>query len=229
MVYRRIFFSIMILFTSDVSSFVIGVPESTQQSLYQVQLEQSFNSLYSGIAEEVSFAYLPFNRMMRMVQEKKLDAIAYQLNSQAVDTLGMIGISEPLTQFRLYAGCLAEKRCTLTKDLKFVVVADALYTNQICERLSLQCLFLSTSALAQKALKEGIVDAYIMQRSPHIAEPCLQGEGIKVYAIANTEINIYHFITRSHSAIAQPLAERLKKLKREFQETHAQECNDMLN
>jgi hypothetical protein len=44
-------------------------------------LENAFNSLYGGIEEEVSFAYLPFNRMMRMMREEQFDAVAYQLNS----------------------------------------------------------------------------------------------------------------------------------------------------
>lgn len=68
-----------------------------------------------------------------------------------------------------------------------------------------------------------------MQRTPHIAESCLQNLGIKIYPIANTEINIYHFITRSHSNIEQFLAERLKKIKQEFQKSSAQACNEMAN
>ena len=167
--------------------------------------------------------------MMRMMQQEQLDAVAYQLNFQAGDTFGMIRVPEPLTQFKLYLGCLEESLCTIEKNLKFVVTANAQYTNQICESLSLHCSILRTPELAHKALKEGMVDAYIMQRTAHIAEPCLQNLGIKIYPIANTEINIYHFITRSHSNIVQLLAERLKKTKQEFQKTSAQACNKMAN
>lgn len=164
-----------------------------------------------------------------MMREEQLDAVAYQLNFQASDTLGMIRVPEPVSQFKLYAGCLKRNSCYLNKNLKFVVVNDSLYAKQICEQFLLQCLLLSTPALAYKALNEGIVDAYIMQQSPHLAAPCLQGIGIEVHPIANTQINIYHFISKPHSNIAQPLAERLKQLKRDFKETSAQECNEMLN
>jgi hypothetical protein len=212
------------LFASDAKSFVIGLPESTLQGPYQMQLENAFNLLYLGIEDEVSFAYLPFNRMMRMMQDEQLDAVAYQLNFQAGDTLGMMRIPEPLTQLKLYLGCLEENHCIFDKGLRFVVNADSQYTNQICERLSLNCLVQRTPELAHKALKEGIVDAYIMQRSPHITEPCLLEIGIKAYPIADTEINIYHFIKRSHSNIAQQLAERLKNREQKVQYSSAQEC-----
>ena len=227
--FRSIFFSLVILFVSDAKSFVIGLPESALQGSYQTQLENAFNLLYSGIEEEVSFVYLPFNRMMRMMQEEQLDAVAYQLNFQVANTLGMMRVPEPLTQLTLYLGCLQENHCTFDKGLRFVVNAGSQYTNQTCERLSLNCLVQRTPEFAHKALKEGIVDAYIMQRTPDITEPCLLEIGIKAYPIANTEINIYHFIKRSHSNIAQQLAERLKKRKQKVQYTSAQECNDMLN
>lgn len=229
MVYRRIFFILMMLFATDAKSFIIGLPESALKSPYQQQVENSFNLLYSGIEAKISFAYLPVNRMMRMMQQQQLDAVAYQLNPQADGNLGMIRVPEPLTQFRLYVGCLEGNRCSIDKDLTFVVKVDSQYTQQVCEQLSLHCLKIRTPELAYKALKKGLVDVYLMQRSPHIIEPCHQEIGVKVYPVANTKINIYHFIKQSHHNIAQALAERLIKLKREFHESNAQECNDMLN
>lgn len=140
----------MILFANHAKSFVVGLPESTLKSPYQKQVEHSFNLLYSGIEEKISFAYLPFNRMM---QQEQLDAVAYQLNFQAGDTFGMIRVPEPLTQFKLYLGCLEESLCSIEKNLKFVVIVNAQYTNQICESLSLHCSILRTPELVHKALK----------------------------------------------------------------------------
>lgn len=219
---------IVILFASHAKSFTIGLPETAQQNPYQSQVENVFNLLYEGIEEEVFFVYLPFHRMIRMMQDDQIDAVAYQFNFETDETLGMIRVPEPLTQLRLYLGCLKENRCTFDANLKFVVTADALYANQICKQNALQCLVLKTPEHAHKAVKESMVDAFIMERSPYIAEPCLQDIGFKVYAIANTEINIYHFIAQANSDIAQPLAERLKKLKREFQIKNIQECSDMV-
>jgi hypothetical protein len=177
MVYRRIFFILMMLFATDAKSFIIGLPESALKSPYQKQVENSFNLLYSGIEAKINFEYLPVKRMM---QQQQFDAVAYQLNPQADGILGMIRVPEPLTQFRWFVGCLEGNRCSIDKYLTFVVKVDSQYTQQVCEQLSLHCLKARTSELAYKALKKAIVDVYLMQRSPHIIEPCHQEIGVKV-------------------------------------------------
>ena len=227
MVTRIIIFSIVSLFTSNTTGFTIGLPESTHQAPYKTQLESAFNSIYEGIEKDISFEYLPFNRSVHLIQTSQLDAIAYQLDLQSTITHGTVRINEPLTQFRLYAACLKESPCSLSQDSHFVVVKDALYTNQICQNIGLHCLFLSSTELAYKALGEGIADAYLMQQSVHITAPCPTGIQVKTYAIANTQIDIYHFIKASRADITEKLAERLKILKEQYRPSFKSQCHNL--
>ena len=212
----------------EANGFTIGLPESVRTEQHKPQLERAFVSIYNDLEEDIEFAYLPINRMMMMMDNHQLDAIAYKLNTQFSRAKDLVKVPEPITQLSLFLECIDELTCNLDKRGRFAVVDDAIYITQLCERENLQCLALNNINLARKALKDGIVDALISQRTPHIEERCLETDGISVHPILNTTINIYHYLAAEHRDLAEPLAEKVRQYKRSLKRP-TKHCNDLSN
>ncbi|WP_156896375.1 hypothetical protein [Aestuariibacter salexigens] len=205
------------------------MPEFVQGTIYQAQLETAFDKMYSPLGLHITYSYLPYKRMLVLTEEGKLDALAYQLRSQEEGAASVIRVPESMSTISLSAGCLKATHCNFTKEARFVVVSDVLLALEFCESLALDCLTVSTPGLAQKALKEGLADVHMMQRSPHVKAPCLSDDGIAVYPIAHTEMPVYHYIGEQHSHLADELAIALKQFKRTLYKDSAcdQEQNDI--
>lgn len=198
-------------------SFTIGLPESTQGTHYQTQLEGIFSELYTDIASEVKFAYLPFTRMLVMVKKQQVDAVVYQMSSAADNTEILLQVEEPLTQIGLFAACTQDTSCNPNQRSRFVVVADSLYAKQWCHTHSVSCLSVTNPDLARKAVKDGLADIHIMQRTQHITEPCLSEQGLKVRPILDTEIEVFHYVAKQHHHLLLPLSNKIRQMKAVFQ------------
>ena len=203
----------LLINTSTAQSFTIGLPESLSGSDIQTQVESNFVSLYAGLEENLSFAYLPLDRISYLIQHQKIDAAGYQVLDFVDSRFGVVAVPEPLTQFRLFVGCIEQGKCVVDERLGYAVISDALYTNLFCHRKQLNCLRLDSLELALKALNEGIVDGYLMQRTPDIQPPCYAKLGIMTQPVVDTKIDTYHFVSAAHRDIVNMLALRLKQLK----------------
>lgn len=215
-----------LLCISSAHAFTIGLPESTQNTDYQPQLERVFTELYRDISEQIQFAYLPFSRMLLMIEKHQLDAVVYQMGSATQTSTYLLQVPEPLTQISLFAGCKTEADCLPTDRSRFVVVSDSLYANQWCQSRSLSCLSVANPDLARKALLDGLADIHLMQRMRHITESCLSEQRTKVRPILNTSIDVHHYVAKQHQALIAQLSEKIKQMKQSFVERQSH-CNDV--
>ncbi|MDF2179095.1 hypothetical protein P2G88_12615 [Aliiglaciecola sp. CAU 1673] len=222
MQFERFLLVLCVLFVAKTKAFTIGLPEYVHNSQEQQQFEQSYKALYSGIGVKVSFAYLPFTRMQLMIEDQQLDAIAYHSATQYPPKSNLIRIPEPLTQVSLVAACL--EQCTVNAYSRVVIVKEAIFASQYCKKLALTCVPVSNPESALKAIQSGLADIYMMQWSPHIAEPCLTEQGYKLYPIANTKTDVYHYIAPHHRQMSEQLADTLRQLKKVTQPKMNEDC-----
>lgn len=202
-------------------AFTIGIPEYLYHSREQEQFEQGFTALYSRIGIHVSFVYLPLSRMQLMAAQQQLDAIAYQISTQ-IPVTEMIRVPEPLSRVQLMAAC--PKRCAFDVDTKVVVVNDAILARRFCQSLALSCLQVSGPESAKKVLQSGLADMHIMQWSPHIAQPCPTDYGYQLHPIADTQVEVYHYVAPEHEALVTELAAALRHMKKHLSQKANTKC-----
>lgn len=208
------------------SALVIGLPQSTYQTAYQPQLEQAFKLLYAEIDEPVSFEYLPHSRMLKMAESNQIGAIGFDVLLDN-DSANVVRVNEPISSFSLYAGCLSTAGCRLTDTTRFAVVNDAVHAKRACDIFALRCLKLASPDLARKALRDGLADVHIMQRSPHAVHECMVAEGVNVYPISNTQVNIYHYLSPAKQSLSEALSTRIRHLKVDYKAGDNQHCADV--
>ena len=208
------------------SALVIGLPQSTYQTAYQTQLEEAFKLLYANVEEQVTFEYLPHSRMLKMAELNQIGAIGFDVLLDEGDA-DIVRVVEPISSFSLYAGCLSSAGCRLTDTTRFAVVDDAVHANRACDVFALQCLKLASPELARKALRDGLADVHIMQRSPHAVHTCMVAEGVSVYPIMNTQVHVYHYLSPNNKGLSEELSARIKRLRDSYSTGNNRHCSDV--
>ncbi|MFC3094390.1 hypothetical protein DRW07_14120 [Alteromonas sediminis] len=204
----------------------IGMPAYLESTFYQPQIEGYFARLYQGTGVSIHFQYLPLNNKYKMLTRNQLDAVAFMLPMENPDEENLVKLPEAITTISSFAGCLKDTHCEVDAQTRFVVVEDALFVNQLCRTYQLDCLFVDSIKLAHKAIADRLADAHLIQRSPHVLEPCLDELGMKLRPIANSGVPLYHYVDAKNAYLIDALSSNLKQLKEVYSAAVQRGCSE---
>jgi len=214
--------------TPHATQYRIGMPAYLEKTFYQQQIEAFFVQLYRNTGADVYFQYLPLNNHYKMLTRRNLDAVGFMMEIDNPSEDALIKLPEAITTISSFAGCLKDTACEIGADTRFVVVEDAVFVNKLCRTYKLNCLYVDSIKLARKAVADRLADAHLIQRSPHVIEPCLAEEGFKLRPIANGGVKLYHYIDVKNAHLQERLLDNLVKLKQDYSIKQQNGCTEEL-
>lgn len=191
----------------------VSLPEHLENSSYRQQVENSLEDLYFSAGHQVQFLYIPQTRAFKMLAQRKLDAIGYVSPQNPVPDIDLVRVSESLTEMQLFVACEIGKDCDVNKDTRFAFIKGSPTAERECSTKALNCMSVASHVAAQKALHDGLVNGYLLERSKHLEQRCFTHLGMTLRPIGQSQTPVYHYMRKEYGSVAKELAGKLRALK----------------